>query len=429
MLFGLAAVMLGFGSCTKNSNTPEESGIQWMRVLQEDVSGNTETDAYMGQNGQVLTDAEGFIYLYYYDEYAREAVVVKCDPAGSSLWKKTFPDCIPMDMVRMSDGDLVLAVRDLPGYSKIMMLYVIHPDETVDAHPVVQTSSGGSDGMVNVNMCALPDNSLVMSGVYLQLLWVGSPLKHEGFALKLDASFVKEWDFLISFSKIVDQSYSQYEQNSVLPVSGGKYLLEFSVKADRTQSDSISYGFLTAVYNPSIGDVDAFYFRQTGYEVQSTGVQMGYYNRYAGKMIAVPDGGVLHYSGPVALSTSLAAPVSLPGGLLFIGSDAVIRDTVPLPVPEGYRVTACSGNEEACLATAYRIGAVNINGDFSANQTLFLAGTGWQPNRTFTLQQFYSDFFPSVTALSGGGFLVMGKIQSLNGPKNKLILLKWKDNG
>ena len=78
--------------------------------------------------------------------------------------------------------------------------------------------------------------------------------------------------------------------------------------------------------------------------------------------------------------------------------------------------------------THYKAGVANGSSDFSAEHTLFLTGgTDWQVTDKFSLQQFYSDYFFSNAPTSDGGFISMGRIQSFNGPTNKLVLVKWKN--
>jgi hypothetical protein len=354
---------------------------------------------------------------------------MKCDPTGNAVWKKTFPDCIPMDMVRRSDGSLVLAVRDVPGYQQIVVLYLLLPDGNVETHPIVHFPFGGSASVVNVNMHAMDDNSIVMSGVYLQSLLVGLPLRQEGFMLQLSSTFVKLWNYVLFQYNVLDQSYPLYEQNSIIPVPGNRFLAQFSFTGDKVQADGVSYGLLTMVVNPDTAVLDYYSITSTGFEVQSSGLKGGYFNHYADGLIGESGGqAVFHYSGPVSVATGLPHQGDIPNGFIRVAADASILDTIPLPLPEGYRILSCSFRNGNFMVTACKSGTVDVTSDFRAYQTLFLTGnSGWETTRSFTLQEFYSDFLSSSAPTSDGGFVLMGKIQSFNGPNNQLILIKWKN--
>ncbi|HNS12868.1 MAG TPA: hypothetical protein PKM97_09675 [Bacteroidia bacterium] len=429
-LIALFLFAFGNNSCKKDSgiSTAGEQ-IEWMHVLDENISGITEDDTFLGQNGKVLTDSEDNIYLYYYSEFPKQAVVMKCDPTGTLVWKKSFPDCIPMDMVRRNDGSIVLAVRDLPGYEQIFVLYVVLPNGTVNLHGVVQTSTGGSDGVLSATMCVLPDDGLIISGVYLQSFLVGFPLSQESFVVKLNPSYGKDWAVLTAFN-ISQQAKPSYEQNSVVPLPGGKFLAEFSFKGNKIQADSVSYGILRGVINADSVDYESYIIDQTGYEVQSSGTKSGYYNQYGGRLLEDGFGEwIYHYSGAVSLLTGLPLGSDVVNGFIRMNNEGAILDTIPMPLPIGYRVLSCTRGKGNFLLTAYKKGTVDVTSDYSAFQTLFLTGDGgWQTSKSFSFQEFYSDFFPSTAATSDGGFIIMGKIQSFSGPNNKLVLIKWKDN-
>jgi hypothetical protein len=97
-----------------------------------------------------------------------------------------------------------------------------------------------------------------------------------------------------------------------------------------------------------------------------------------------------------------------------------------LNLPSGYRILSITPSNGKFLLAAYKTGLASGTNDYSANQTLFLYGEDWVTTTSFTLQGFYADFFPSSAPTTDGGFVLMGKIQSFNGPANKLILVKWK---
>jgi hypothetical protein len=441
LTYTIGVVLFAFilNGCSKDeAEVAIESQIEWMRVLDENVSGNTETDESLGQNGKVITDQQGNIYLYYFEDLSRTAVVVKCDPEGTILWKKTFPDCVPMDMARRSDGDMVLAVRDLPGLADRLVIYVLKESGQVLQLPIIHTPIGGSSTVLNCNMYVMPDNSIVMTGAYMASFLVGSPESQNGFVLKLDQSYQKTWNLggIFNLSLAVG-SNSALEQNSVIPYQQGKFLIQFSVSTDPVQSDSVGFGYVTAIVDPDIGvinqdsaGVDTSIFTFTGYYVQSSGKRGGYYNRYANDLIPLGNGEAMHhFSAPVSLIPGLPANTPVPNGFFKIASDGTtLKDTVPIPLPNGYRLLSCSFSGSRFMATAYEVGAINVGSDFSANQTLFLVGdANFQTMHSFRFQDFNADLFTSTIPLDDGGFLIMGKIQSFNGPNNKLVLIKWKE--
>jgi hypothetical protein len=435
---GIALLAFTLNGCSKDeAEVAVESQIEWMRVLDENVSGSTETDQFLGQNGKVITDDQGNIYLYYYQDLTRTAVVLKCDPNGTTVWRKTFNDCIPMDMVRRSDGDVVLAVRDLPGSEKIFVLFVIKENGQVLQLAVIHTPIGGSSGVLNGNMHVMPDNSIIMSGVYTASFLVGFPEDQIGYLLKLNQAYQKVWNFNTAFNLLGLASDFVLEQNSIVPLQSGKFLVQFSVTSDAVQADSLTYGYLTAVVDEDMGvmtpdsaGIETSNFTFTGYSVQSSGNRGGYLHRYANKLIPLANGETMHhFSAPVSLVPGLPANTPVPNGFFKVASDGItLKDTVPIPLPNGYRLLSCSFSGSRFMATAYEVGAINVGSDFSANQTLLLVGdANFQTMHSFRFQDFNSDLFASTTPLDDGGFLIMGKIQSFNGPNNKLVLIKWKE--
>lgn len=431
ILFSSIAILLLNGCKKEDQNIPKSDDIEWMHVIDENITGATENDIFMGQNGKILTDKNDNIYLFYYSAMKRQTVVIKCDSQGKQVWRKTIDNGFPMDMELLENGTVVVALRDMPGYEQIFNIAELKEDGNTIIHPVIQTNSGGSAGVLNANMIVMPNQNIVISGVYLASFLVGFPYDQVGFFLNLDQGFQKTWNFITSFNGFfTGLNYEvAFEQNSIIPTSNGKFITQLSYKTNQIQGDSLSFGLATALVNPDSLNSDFNFVYQTGYLIQSNGKKSGYYNQYANELIPDGTGGaVYHYSGPVSLTTNLPANVSVPNGFIRLNNHSEITDTIPIPLPEGYRILSCTKNTNQFLMTAYKIGGVSGSGDYRANQTLFLVGDGnYQTVSKFTFQEFYSDFFPSSAPASDGGFYLMGKIQSFNGPTNKLILIKWKN--
>jgi hypothetical protein len=425
----LVAILLN--SCKKEeTDLPVNANIEWMRVLDENVSGSTEHDGLLGQNGKVITDGSNNIYVCYYSELPKQVVIIHYDAEGNQRWKKVIPDCTPMDMVLKPDGNVAVAVRELPGFDQIFVIFEISADGgAITQHPVIQTNQGGSGGVLSCNMIALPNNHLVMCGTYLASFLVGFPLEHTLYFLELDPSYNKLWNFITLFNVSLN-GFDVFEQISLLPTSGGKYLVQFSAKANTSQLDSLSYKYCTVVFTPGATTFDTLFNYPTGYLIQSSGASSGYYNHYANGLMPDAGGGfVHHYSAPVSVVNNAPYTAETPNGFLKIATGGEIYDTVPFQLPPYYRIISSSVGVNGFLMTASKIGAIDVQGDFGASQTLFLTGNkNWQVTATFRLQEFYADFFPTSAPTSDGGFILMGKVQSFNGPVNKLVLIKWKDN-
>jgi len=426
LMLSLSSFVFFFSSCKKdNTEIPVKAKVEWMKVLDESVSGNMKDDALLGQNGRVLTDANDNIYVYYYSSQPRSAIVLKCDPNGSVLWRKVIDDCIPMDMALKPDGHLALAVRDFPGNENVLTIFDFAEDGTMNHYRIVHVNIGGSFGVINATMYAMQDNSILISGVYLSQFFVGGAVTHEGYFLRLDANYVKIYNFITLFLNF--GTTKSFEQTSMVPVSNDQFLCQLSYKGDEVQSDSLTYGYTTVLTNPDTAEADTTIFYNTGFLKQSNGNYGGFYNRYADRMIK--DGGynIHHYSAPVSVSPggSFNSPVT--NGFIRIGNDADIKDTIAFDLPEGYRVLSCNKGANGFLMTAYKARAFDVPGDYSAYQTLFCVGdNNWQITSRFSFQEFYSDVFPSCAPTSDNGYIIMGKVQSFNGPAYKLVLMKWK---
>jgi hypothetical protein len=168
-------------------------------------------------------------------------------------------------------------------------------------------------------------------------------------------------------------------------------------------------------------------FYNTGYFEQSTGNYAGYYNRYSNYLIKTSEGENIHFfSAPSSVFPGAPFLAPVKNGFLKIGNDAEIKDTIPFYLPDHYRIISCSKGANGFLMTAYKVGGIDVAGDFGANQTLILSvDNNWQVTSSFKFQNFYSDFFPSSAPTTDGSYILFGKIQSYNGPKNNLTLIKW----
>ena len=425
LLLSLSLIPFLFSACKKdNTEIPVKAKVEWMKVLDESVSGNMKDDALLGQNGRVLTDAYDNIYVYYFSSQPKSAIVLKCDPHGAILWRTVIGDCIPMDMALKPDGHLALAVRDFPGNENVITLFDFAPDGTMNQYRIVHVTIGGSFGVLNATMFAMQDNSILISGVYLSQFFVGGPVTHEGYFLRLNPNYVKEYNFITLFLNF--GTTKSFEQTSILPVSNNQFIAQLSYKGDEVQSDSLTYGYFTVLSDPDTSLADTSFYYNTGFYKQSSGNYGGFYNRYSDRMIKSGAYNIHHFSAPVSVTPGGTFSTPVTNGFIRIGDDAQIIDTIPFNLPEGYRVLSCNKGANGFLMTAYKARAFDVPGDYSAYQTLFLVvDNNWQINSRFSFQEFYSDVFPSCAPTSDNGYIIMGKVQSFNGPAYKLVLMKW----
>jgi hypothetical protein len=421
----LLMMFLAFISCKKEENISVKNDLEWIRVFEDTISRSTDDEMYQGLNGKVLTDKLDNIYLYYLNSNSKQSVVIKYDPKGNLVWKKIFPDCEPLDMVLLSDGSIILAVRFDPAMPNGLVLYAIRSNGTIEAFPTNILSSGSATSIDNALLYTMPDNSLLISGSFLDA-W-GTSLVHSGYMLKTSSVLSNVlWRTAIDLNTILTFQYSwlrlSFGQNSIVPTPNNQYLFEYAISDANLGIDSVNYGLVTGLLN-SNGTLDTMYFLKTGHSVSAFGRGEGYANRYCnGLYLENKNSPIFHYSSPQSFTTN--SP-EIPNGFIRIGNDAKMKDTIPISLPNGYRIVSCVPGNGRFLMMAYKTGIISGTDDFSANHTLFLTGDGnWHVTKTFTLQEYYADFFPSAAPTSDGGYVIMGKIQSFNNPINKLVLFK-----
>lgn len=423
----LLIMFLAVTSCKKEENSSVKNDVEWIRVFEDTISKSTDDEMYQGLNGKVITDKLDNIYLYYLNSTKKQSVVIKYDPKGNLIWKKIFPDCEPMDMVMMGDGSIILAVRFDPAMPAGLVLYAIRSNNTIEKFPTSIRSNGSAISIENATLYTMPDNSLLISGSFLDA--GGSSLVHSGYMLKTSSVLSNvAWRSAIDFSTLITLNYSwlnlNFGQNSIVPTASNQYLFQYAISDANLGIDSVNYGLVTGLLN-SNGTLDTMYFLKTGHHVADFGRGAGYSNRYCNGLYRENmNSTIFHFSSPKIYSAQ--SPV-IPNGFIRIGNDAKMQDTIPIPLPKGYRIVSCIPGNGRFLMMAHKTRIVSGTDDFSANHTLFLIGDGsWQVTKTFTLQEYYADLFPSAAPTSDKGFVVMGKIQSFNGTSNKLVLMKLK---
>lgn len=422
----LPILIFSLYSCSKEEFTNNNPvNIQWMKVLSDSVILSSDDEMFQGRNGKVLTDRNDNIYCYLLGVNPSRTIVKKFNPSGelSSIFE--FQNCEPADMNILEDGTIVLAVRLSSLLPQGLVLYYIRQDGSVDSLVTQVQSAYSSLGISNAYICPLTDNGLIISGSFQQQKFTNGSIENIGFVLKVSSGMQVTNKVNVSDENLGPSFTGGYfGQNSVVSTNSGNYVFQFGISRNQAYQDSIGYGLLTGTLNYA-GDLDTFYFNHTGYEVRSTGNRNGFYNRYCNGLMSDNSNLIYHYSSPMVLADPKPA---VPNGFLRIDDDAKIMDTIPLSLPAGYRIVSCTRGSGRFLMIAYRTGVVSGTNDYSAYHTLFLTGDGnWQPTSTFTLQEFYSDFFHSAAPTSDGGYIIMGKIQSFNGEANKLVLIKWKN--
>jgi hypothetical protein len=416
----ITGTLLVFSSCKKEEQSAAVNRQEWMRVLEDTIFNSTDDEIFQGRNGKVLTDSSDNLYLYYYNGLTNQSVVMMCDANGNPVWKKYFPDCEPMDMIKAGD-DLVLAVSKSPLLPNGLVLYIIHPDGSTETRTITVWNAVIL-GVNNACMATLLDNTVVLSGSYDHQNFVNGPIITSGFIMRLDGSFSSNWAYYLEDVPNLQLIAPRWGQNSILPLKTNQFLFEFSISRDKAQNDSCGYGLMTGLITP-LGTLTSLQYTPTGYLIRSTGVGAGYANRYCNGLIRNSSGAVYHYSSPDIFRPPGPAR---PNGFLMLDDNGVATDTLDISIPAGYRILSCTRNGESFLLAAYKTGIASGTNDFGASQTLFLYGESWETTTTFTLQGFYADFFPAAAPTSDGGFVMMGKIQSFNGTANKLALVKWK---
>ena len=418
---GLACLVLVAASCRKEAevSTASES-IQWIRVMEDTLTFSSENQINLGLNGKVVADPDDNLYAYYYASDLDRSVVCKYDPEGTPVWKKTFDNCKPLDMTLMPDGSLILAVSRTGTLPNFLTLYSVKPNGTVETkNDTLKNLFYSSAEVLSASLLPLADNSLMVSGSWKTYI-SGSNFASTDtqlFIFKHNPSLIKEWVQFLSFCftcpYVVNLPGRTDGTSAVAQTAGGEYVFQFGfhpTSNSGVNSRDMLTGLLTA------GGVADTSFQYT----------TSAYNRYGNGFLPDFTGDyVSYYSAPRPGGFSSQ---TVPAGFLRIGQDAEVHDTVPIPIPNDYRVVSCARGSSGFLLSAYKLGVANGASDYSGEHTLFLmGGSDWRATKKFILQEFYSDYFFSHAPVSDGGFVSMGRIQSFNGPVNKLLLIKWKN--
>ena len=426
-LFSILLLTVVISSCKKESINTTESAV-WIKVLEDSTITSTDEEVYGGQNGKVITDDDDNIYLYFYSNNLQQTTVMQCSPTGNPVWRKTLNGFVGMDIIRLNDGSVVVAGTNPTISNKELQLHAFRMNGTVET---LKFDLGGLNlnpqRVENANMAALLDNSIMISACYYYSF--GNNFYSYCFA-KISPAFLLKWTsklnnpYMPSFG-IFGPSFTQ---NSILPISNNRFLFQYAVSQDPAIVTAGSFGISTGILRdeaaPDTQYVDTAFYYKSGTYSQSAGGNTGVQNRYTNGLLADGSGGFIHhYSCPQILG----GYPSIPAGFIRIGADATINDTIPIPLSNDYRIISCNLNQGRFLMTAYKSEVLSGTPDFNAYRTLFLTG-GMDLNttKTFSLQNFYSDFFSSIAPTKDGGFIIFGKIQSFNGSSNKVVLVKWK---
>jgi hypothetical protein len=407
-------------SCQKEEFNNYSGNVEWIRVLQDTLTYSTDDPFYTGRNGKVITDSYDNYYVYYYSKNPEQTVVIKYNRAGELQWQKTINNCKPLDMARLNDGSILLAVslsNQVPNY---LTLYSINTDGTMSTKSdTLKNLFWVSEEVLNATISPTEGSGFVISGVWNGFV-SGSNFaasSNEVFVVKHSQLQIRDWTQYLSsfcFTCPYVPTWPSGDRNgsSVIQTNNGQYVVQFGTYSDGSTAPAGS-NLLTALLNPD-GNAD------TSFMYNSV-----IYNRYGSGLFRDNTGNFIsYYSSP---REGINFSQTVPAGFLRIGQDSEVKDTIPLSIPKDYRIVSCAKGSAGFLLTAYKAGVANGGSDYSAERTLFLrGGNDWLATDQFTLQQFYSDFFFSHAPVSGGGFISMGRIQSFDGPVNKLVLIKWK---
>lgn len=420
ILQGLFLCLLSSCQKAKMSSNPANQTI-WMRVLNEEQPLSTDDQTILGQNPKIITDQQDNIYGYYFVASRKEGVFIQYDPEGRLKLKKVFKGFSPMDMVQLKSGEIVLCGIDPDHVYKWYTFYKISQGGQVDSALIIPIHNNSSPTWysVNASMSLCADNSIIVSCVSHLSTSSSSPFKYIGSFVKLTSDLNVEWKQELTHYT----SNEVVSQNSIIETNTNQYLFEFALSIDKLFYDSAYHCLLTGLLNQD-GTMDTIYRNLSGFTVGSNGHKKGVINRYCNGLLdekAVSF--IYHFSSPELLGGEMP---SIPSGFLRIGADARISDTIPISLPANYRILSCTQNQDHFLLTAYKTGVLSGTNDYSADQTLFLYGKNWHVSKTFSFQQFYADHFSSAAPCRDGGYILLGRIQSFNGPSNKLILLKFK---
>lgn len=415
----IACIVLFTFSCKKEELKSNSDSIEWIRVLQDTLNYSTEEPSSLGRNGKVITDSNGNIYVYYYSANPEQTVVSKYDQNGSPVWKKTFDNCKPLDMARLNNGNLLLAVSITGQKPNYLTLYSIQNDGITESrNDTIKNLFWSCAEIENATIYPTEGSSFVISGVWNSYVsgsnFAGA--SSEVFIVSHSQLQVKDWIQYLSICFNCPYSVVWPAGNktgsSVAKLNNGKYLFQFSTYSDGINGAPGSNSLTGLLNSAGVADTSFIY-------------NAGIYNRYGSGFMQDYFGDYISYYSAPRYGGNISQ--AIPAGFLRIGQNGQINDTIPVSIPSDYSIVSCTKGSSGFMLTAYKAGVANGGSDYSAERTLFLrGGMDWNATERFTLQQFYSDYFFSHAPTSDGSFISMGRIQSFDGPVNKLMLIKWK---
>lgn len=432
-------------SCKKeNIEINNISQIEWIKVLPDSLVTSTDSEGFQALNGKVLTDQNDNIIFYFYSRLKTLTQLSYCNKEGTEIWKKQLQNFVPLEMIQTIDQKFVIAGYDSLNKGQGIKLYRFDKEGIADSSLLtgpevpITDSNGNITGslthtfriLYSCQLISMPDNSLRISGAFMP---DANPVQVNYFG-KISASFQQEWCRQINyFSSTIQIPSANYDQHSLMYLGNDKFLFQWAIKGINNSTDStqfgISYGILKDGPRASFLSewIDTINYIKTGVQNFLTGNNYGKKNRYANGFIKDNEENyIYHFSAPDFLGSASNNPSA---GFVKINPEGEITDTIPIPLSTDYRIISCTKNKSKFLLIAYKINILSGSWDFKASQTLFLiGGNDWQTNNSFTFQQFYSDFFSSAAPTSDGGFVLFGKIQSFNGPSNKIAIVKINPN-
>ncbi|MBK7762111.1 MAG: hypothetical protein IPI46_01910 [Bacteroidetes bacterium] len=418
------ASTLSLFSCKKES-VKSINGTVWIKILEDSEVSSTDEELYQGRNGKVITDKAGNIFVYFFNRTKSQTTLLKYNSEGAILWRKTFENSVGMDMITLPDESVILAVDDpkqsIPG----MTLYAFRQSGNIDSMKIYSYTTYSNRFEHGICMSALDDNSIIISSSSPCSKSSSFNLINCSHFIKIEPAFKIDWRTIYWFFDNPNMAGLNefWNQNSIIPTANNKFLFQYAMETIPDLTDSNYYQLVTGLMN-SNGTYDTSYRTSTGYHYKSQNKKSGVRNRYTNGLLYDGAGGyVFHYSNPEVFGNTPA----ISSGFIRIGADAKIKDTIPIPLPAGYRITSFTLGNGRFLLSAYKSGVMNGGSDFVAEKTIFLSGgSDLVTTNTFSFQNYYSDFFSSITPTNDGAFLIMGKIQSFNRPNNKLALIKYK---
>ena len=421
----LAGIMLFQMACKKPVESETVSGIEWIHVLSDTIFQSTDNDFKLGINGKVLTDNAGNIFCYYYNTPKKQTVVLKLNSKGAPVMTKRIGSTLPSDMVLLNDGSLIVAGTDPTLTYKWNKFYKVTPEGSIDSFlttPAIYNSSVQSY-TVNINLNVMPAGNIIASTVSQIETSNFDPLSYVPSFLGFNSSFGAVW-FKATVNNLSFADYEMISQNNIYPVSDNEFVYQFEETMDQQYNDSIYFGFRTGVYTLSNNTLTRIQ-NTTAYQVLTNGHKKGAVYRYGNAMVQDDDGTlILPVSGAAFLGNPSA---SLGYAFLRLNSLGQVTDTIQFSLPPDFRIFSCVKNNSNFLMSAYRSNIVDGSNDYSSLHTIFLAGnSAWQIINQFQLQNFYSDFFPSVAAAGNNEYVLIGKIQTFNGASNQLVIVKYK---